>query len=119
MNEKWKKALKHLNINENMLVRKEELCNTEPFLSNNIKSVETGHFKFKQLDKICLEIVKFEVVNGCFQAQMRDLQGDEIQATFHSDCKEIIKTHKCRKGSLAILKDVSLILIKYLQVSAF
>jgi hypothetical protein len=47
MNEKWKKALKHLNINENMLVRKEELCNTEPFLSNNIKNVETGHFKFK------------------------------------------------------------------------
>ncbi len=46
MNEKWKKALKHLNINENMLVRKEELCNMEPFLSNNIKNVEAGFWGF-------------------------------------------------------------------------
>ena len=61
----------------------------------------------RQLDKIVLEITQFEVINGCFQATCKDLQGETIQATFHSDCKDQIKEKKCRKGSIVVLKDVS------------
>lgn len=44
MNEKWKKALKHLGINENLLSRREDLYTLEPFQTNNISNVKEGLF---------------------------------------------------------------------------
>ncbi len=46
-NDKWKKALKHLNINENLFNRREELFEMEPFKSFNIARVEAGEFQTK------------------------------------------------------------------------
>ena len=65
-NDKWKKALKELNINENLFSDRQELIQREPFSKNNIKLVQQGEFKDKQLDKIVLEVKSFEVINGCF-----------------------------------------------------
>jgi hypothetical protein len=30
------------------------------------------------LDRIVLEVVNFEMVNGCFHAKLKDINGDEI-----------------------------------------
>lgn len=76
--EKWKKALKHLGINENLLFAREELEAMEPFCSNSIQRIQDGEFLKRQLEKIVLEITQFEVINGCFQATCKDLQGDSI-----------------------------------------
>ena len=111
MFDKWKKVLKHLDINENLLSAKDELLRREPFLSNSIQNVKQNHFSKTQMEKFCAEITQFEVVNGCFQATLRDLAGDEIQATLHSDCKDVVKAHKCRKGSVLVLRDVSVFAI--------
>lgn len=106
-NDKWKKALKEFDINENLLSDKQELLQHEPFKSYNIKNVQMGIFKDQQLSKIVLEVVTLEVINSCFQCKLRDLAGDEIHGTFHADCKELIKSNRFRKGSLVILNDVS------------
>jgi len=63
-----------------------------------------------------LEVTNFEIVNGCYQARLKDLAGDEIQGTFHSNCKEKIKSNRCRKGSIVVLKDVSSPLDKILSL---
>lgn len=108
VHDKWRKALKYLGINENLFPNHlPDLMNFEPFNENTIAKVRQGHFDKKPLDRIVLEIVNFEVVNGCFHAKLRDINGDEIQGTFHTDCKEVIKTNRCRKGSVIVLKKVA------------
>ena len=62
-----------MNINENLLNRRTELYEMEPFKTYNIANVEAGDFQTKQLDLMCLEVINFEFVNGCFQAKFRDL----------------------------------------------
>ena len=56
MFDKWKKVLKHLDINENLLSAKDELLKTEPFLTNSIANVKQNHFRMTQMDKFCAEI---------------------------------------------------------------
>ena len=103
--EKWRKALKALGINENMFPSKrDELTEFEPFKSGTIARVRQGLYRESQIEKIVLEVVNFEMVNGCFHARLKDLQGEEIQGTFHANCKETIKTNRCRKGSVVVLK---------------
>ena len=106
--EKWRKALKALGINENMFPSKrDELGEYEPFKSGSIALVRNGNYRETQIERIVLEVLNFEMVNGCFHARLKDLAGEEIQGTFHANCKETIKTNRCRKGSVVILKQVS------------
>ena len=59
------------------------------------------------MEKIVLEIISFEVINQCYHAKFKDIRGDEIYGTFHSDCRDEIKKNRMRKGSVVVLKDVS------------
>ena len=97
-----------MGINENMYPsKKEELAEYEPFKSGNVNLVFQGCYREIQIERIVLEVVNFEMVNGCFHAKLKDLFGDEIYGTFHANCKETIKTNRCRKGSVLVLKQVS------------
>ena len=102
--EKWRKALKVLGINENMFPsKKDELAEYEPFKSGNLALVRAGMFREAQIERIVLEVINFEMVNGCFHARLKDMYGEEIQGTFHANCKEKIKVNRCRKGSVVVL----------------
>ena len=110
MNEKWKKALKHLGINENLFPNKRDEIETfYPFNECSIVNIRSGNFLSRQLEKIVLEITNIDVVNQCFYTKFRDLNGEEIQGVFHSDCKEKIKSERMRKGSVVILNKVSML----------
>ena len=71
--------MKVLGINENLYPSKrDELSEYEPFKSCNIANVQNGMFRETQMDRIVLEVVNFEMVNGCFHAKLKDLAGEEI-----------------------------------------
>jgi len=79
INDKWRKALKSMGINENLYPsRKQDLKEFHPFCENTIANVKLGRFIEHQIDKIVLEIVNFEVINGCFHVKMKDIDGEEI-----------------------------------------
>ena len=106
-NEKWKKALKHLGINENLFPnKKDEIETFYPFNEFTISNVRSGKFLSRQLEKIVLEITNIDVVNSCFYTKFRDMHNEEIFGVFHSDCKDKIKTERMRKGSVVILSNV-------------
>ena len=106
-NEKWKKALKHLGINENLFPnKKDEIETFYPFNEFTISNVRAGKFLSRQLEKIVLEITNIDVVNSCFYTKFRDMHSEEIFGVFHSDCKDKIKTERMRKGSVVILSNV-------------
>ena len=107
-NEKWKKALKHLGINENLFPnKKDEIETFFPFNDCNLVSIRAGHFLSRQLDKIVLEITNIDVVNSCFNVKFKDMHAQEISGVFHADCKDKIKAERMRKGSVVILTNVS------------
>ena len=96
--------MKVLGINENMFPsKKDELAEYEPFKSGNLALVRAGMFREAQIERIVLEVINFEMVNGCFHARLKDMYGEEIQGTFHANCKEKIKVNRCRKGSVVVL----------------
>jgi hypothetical protein len=106
-NEKWKKALKHLGINENLFPnKKDEIETFYPFNEFTIANVRAGKFLSRQLEKIVLEITNIDVVNSCFYTKFRDMHSEEIFGVFHSDCKDKIKSERMRKGSVVILSNV-------------
>jgi hypothetical protein len=80
INEKWRKALKHLGINENLYpTRKADLiAQYSPFTDASIEKIKDGVFAERQIDRIVFEITNFEVVNGCFHSRFKDLEGNEI-----------------------------------------
>ena len=68
-----------LGINENMYPsRREELAEFEPFKSGNVALVLQGLYRETGIERIILEVVNFEMVNGCFHARLKDLFGQEI-----------------------------------------
>ena len=106
--EKWRRALRHLEIKDNLFPNhKEEIVKYYPFSEYTVAAICQGHFIQRRLEKIVLEVVTFEATNQCYHAKMRDLAGDEIYGTFHSDCRELFKKNRCRKGTVIVLKDVS------------
>ena len=108
-NEKWKKALKHLGINENLFPnKKDEIETFYPFNEFTIANVRAGKFLSRKLEKIVLEITNIDVVNSCFYTKFKDMHAEEIFGVFHSDCKDKIKSDRMRKGSLVILTNVRL-----------
>ena len=110
VNEKWKRALKHLGINENLFPNmREEIETFFPFNECSITNIRNGKYLSRQLDKIVLEITNIDVVNQCFYTKFRDLNGEEMQGVFHSDCKDKIKTDRMRKGSVVILNQVRIL----------
>lgn len=49
-----------------------------------------------------------EMVGNCYQVKMEDLLGEEqIEATFHSDCKELFQ-RQVRRGRIMVMRDVAL-----------
>lgn len=63
-NEKWKKALKHLGINENLFPnKKDEIETFYPFNEFTIPNVRSGQFLSRQLEKVVIEITNIDVVN--------------------------------------------------------
>lgn len=106
--DKWRRALRHLQITDTLYPKhKDEISKYYPFNEYNVQNICLGAFQQRKLEKVVLELVTFEATNQCYHAKMKDLMGDEIFGTFHSDCRESIKQHRCRKGSVVILKDVS------------
>ena len=92
VNEKWRRALRHLNINDNLFPNhKNEIEQNYPFNICSVYRVCEGAFNQCQLEKIVLEIVSFEVINSCYHAKLKDIKGDEIFGTFHADCRDLIK----------------------------
>ena len=77
----------------------------EPFKSGNIRNIKRGDFKTQKLPKIVLEIRHVEMVGNCYQVTLQDLVGEEIQATFHSDCKEAF-SKQIRRGKILVLQNV-------------
>ena len=64
INEKWRKALKYKNLNENLFPnKKDELELFEPFVEGNIANIKKGEFISKQIREIILEITNLEVIN--------------------------------------------------------
>jgi hypothetical protein len=80
----------------------------EPFSSGNVSSIRRGDYKTQKVAKIVLEIMHVEIVGNCYQVKMQDLVGEEIQATFHSDCKEAF-SKQIRRGKILVLQNVRLI----------
>jgi len=79
INEKWRKALKYLGINENLYPNfKQDLLQYAPFNEHTIAKVRQGNFERIPLERIVLEVVNFEMINGCFHAKLKDINGDEI-----------------------------------------
>ncbi|CDW72843.1 UNKNOWN [Stylonychia lemnae] len=108
LNEKWKKALKYLNINENLYPnKKDEIETYYPFNTYTIAKVNQGLFASSRIERIVLEIANIEIIQSAYHTKFKDLKGDEIYGTFHSDCKDTIKVEKMRKGSIIVLKDVA------------
>ncbi len=107
VNEKWKRALKHLGINDNLFPNKrQEIESYYPFSEYSIAHIRQGRFLSRPLEKIVLEITNIDVVNQCFYTKFRDLNGEEIFGVFHSDCKDKIKIERMRKGSVVVLNEV-------------
>jgi len=77
----------------------------EPFKTGNIRSIKRGDFKTQKLPKIVLEIRHVEMVGNCYQVTLQDIVGEEIQATFHSDCKEAF-SKQIRRGKILVLQNV-------------
>ena len=72
VNEKWKKALKELGINENLFPnKKDEIEQYYPFNEFSIQNIRDGHFLSRQLEKIVLEITNIDVVNQCFYTKFK------------------------------------------------
>lgn len=108
VSEKWRRALRHLQINDNLFPNhKNDIETHYPFNLYNVVRICEGAFNQCQLEKIVLEIIQFDVTNQCYHAKFKDLKGDEIYGTFHADCRDEIKKNRCRKGSVVVLKDVS------------
>ena len=58
--------------------KKDELAEYEPFKSGNLAAVRQGIYREQQIERIVLEVMNFEMVNGCFHAKLKDLAGEEI-----------------------------------------
>ena len=72
INEKWKRALKYLGINENLFPNKKaEIEAYYPFNEYSIENIRKLMFIHKQLEKMVLEITNIEVVNGCFHTKFK------------------------------------------------
>ena len=54
-----------------------------PFNEASIGRVKNGHFVEKRIERIVLEVCNFEMVNQAFNATLKDIEGNEIKATFH------------------------------------
>jgi hypothetical protein len=67
--------------------------------------IKKGGFKTQKIEKIILEIMHVEMVGNCYQVTLKDIVGDEIQATFHSDCKEQF-SKQIRRGKVLVLQNV-------------
>ena len=107
INEKWKKALRHLGIDENLFPNhRDEIEKYLPFSDSSVANVRAGAFLSRPLDKIVLEITNIDVVNQCFYTKFKDLRGEEIQGVFHADCKDRVKADRMRKGSVVVLTQV-------------
>jgi hypothetical protein len=115
VNEKWKRALRHLGIDDNLFPNhRDELEKYQPFSDCSVANVKAGLFLSRPLDKIVLEITNIDVVNQCFYTKFKDMSGEEIQGVFHADCKDRIKNDRMRKGSVVVLSQVGNRLINYL-----
>lgn len=72
VNEKWKKALKYLEINENLFPnKKEEIEVLQPFSESSIALVKAGHFTSRKIERIVLEITNIDVINQCFSTKFK------------------------------------------------
>ena len=58
--------------------KRDELAEYEPFKSGSIANVRSGLYREQQVERIVLEVLNFEMINGCFHAKLKDLSGDEI-----------------------------------------
>jgi len=106
--DKWRRALRHLKINDLLFPKhKDELSEMDPFKNFNVYKICEGNFQHCPIPLIILEIVTFEIINQCYHTKLKDISGNEIYGTFHSDCRDMIKKDRCRKGSVVILRDVS------------
>ncbi len=89
VNDKWRRALRHLNINDNLFPNhKSDIEQNYPFNLYSVWRICEGAFNQCQLEKIVLEIISFESINQCYHAKMKDIKGDEIFGTFHADCRD-------------------------------
>jgi len=97
------------------LSREQILEQFEPFKSGNVRVIKKGDYKTQKVGKIVLEIRHVEMVGNCYQVTLQDIVGEEIQATFHSDCKESF-SKQIRRGKILVLQNVRAIVINITNI---
>ena len=112
--ETWQRTFQHLGLDLNILKEKskEEICDQiEPFKSCNVKAIKKGDFKTQKIKKLIMEVINVELIGNVYAVKLhvnilsnnfQDIGGDEIMATFHSDCKEYF-SKQIRRGKVLVL----------------
>eukprot|EP00347_Sterkiella_histriomuscorum_P010819 403374806 len=110
--ETWQRAitqLGQLGLSSTLIREKgrEYIAETyEPFKSGSVTAIKRGDFKTSKIKNILLEVLGVEVVGNCYQVKMQDIIGDQIEGTFHSDCKEQF-SKQIRRGRVLILENIA------------
>ena len=95
--ELWCKALKVATFDD-VLKSKEYVT---------VKELKAGTYNLKKVPLIALEVRSVETVGNCYQVILRDASENEIQASFHPSCRDIV-VKQVRKGRIMILKEVAM-----------
>lgn len=106
----WQRALGTLGLRPTLIKevsRTEIQTKHEPFKNGNVQLIKRGDFKTQKVKSIVLEVMHVEMVGNCYQVTLEDIIGDQIEATFHSDCKEYF-AKQIRRGRILILQNVAL-----------
>lgn len=61
----------------------------------------------KKVPRLALEVVSVETVGNCFQVNLRDVSGQQIMASLHPSCREIV-IKQVRRGRILLLKEVAM-----------
>ncbi|CDW86679.1 UNKNOWN [Stylonychia lemnae] len=98
----WQKALTSLGQPPSILKelgREKIQATIEPFNISSVKCIKRGDYRTQKIKNVVFEVVNVEMIGNCYQVKL------QIDATFHSDCKEYF-SKQIRRGKVLIMSNV-------------